>query len=137
MDMGYHGLELMSFFLGKVQQVHSFMDNIVYKYAAEDTAVAILRFDSGAIGIIDSSFSIPYRENFMEIYGTKGTLMAAKTAGPFVDPRLALIDEKGSRKIGVIRKKNQYRAEFEDFADAVINDREPQVNGEAGLENMK
>lgn len=102
-----------------------------------DTAVAILRFDAGAIGIIDSSISIPYRENFIEIHGTKGTLMSAKTAETFADPRLALINEKGSRIIRVIRKKDRYQAEFEDFADAVINDREPQVNGEAGLENLK
>lgn len=137
MDMGSHCLELMEFFLGDISHVTAVADNIAYKYKAEDTAVAIFKFKSGALGIVDSSFSIPHRRNVIEIYGLEATLLAEKTAGPFSDPKLVLIDDGGEKEIKVSSKKDQYCAEFEDLADAIITGREPDMNGPDGLRNLK
>jgi predicted dehydrogenase len=137
MDVGSHCLELIEFFLGRIKWVQGFAENVVFGYKVEDLSLAIIGLDTKAIGIIDASFAIPHRHNAIEIYGTKGTLLAQRTAGPFADPELVLIDDRGTRTIAVRTKKDQFQAEFENFADAILNDKQPEVDGRAGLRNLK
>lgn len=137
MDMGSHCLELLEFLLGPIRWVQGFMANVVFDYPVEDLAIATVGFASGAMGIIDASFAIPHRENVLEIYGTQATLSARRTAGPFADPELWLSDDRGARAVPVRSHKDQYQAEFEHFARAVIEDRPPEVDGRAGLRNLE
>jgi len=136
MDMGSHCRELLEVLLGPIRWVQGFTANVVFDYPVEDLAVATVGFASGALGILDTSFAIPYRENVLEIYGTQATLSARRTAGPFADPELWLSDGRGLRLLPVKSRKDQYRAEFERFARAVIEDRSPEVDGRAGLRNL-
>ena len=137
MDVGSHCLELIEFLLGKIKWVQGFAENIVFDYPVEDFSLAIVECDSGAVGIIDASFAVPHCENAIEIYGTKGTLLARRTAGPFTNPELVLLDDRGTTPIAIRSTKDQYRAEFEHFADAILNDRQPEIDGRAGLRNLK
>lgn len=137
MDVGSHCLELVEFFLGGIKWVQGFAENAVFDYELEDLSLAVVGFGSKAVGIIDASFAIPHTQNVIEIYGTRGTLLARRTAGPFTDPELMLIDDRGTRKIAVRSKKDQFQAQFEHFADAILNDRQPEVDGRAGLRNLK
>ena len=97
----------------------------------------IVKFASKAVGIIDASFAVPHRQNAIEIYGVKGALLAQRTAGPFADPELVLLDDRGARTIAVRSNKDQYQGEFEHFADAILNNKQPEVDGRAGLRNLK
>lgn len=137
MDTGSHCLELLQFFLGQVESVSAVMCNAAFDYRVEDTSVAALRFRNGAVGIIDTSFAVPYRENLLEVYGTEGTLLAAKTAGPFPDPVLRLLNKEGEKRIDVPMSVDQYQVQFEQFADCIINDTKPPVDGRDGLENLR
>jgi 1,5-anhydro-D-fructose reductase (1,5-anhydro-D-mannitol-forming) len=137
MDVGSHCLELLELLLGKIKWVQGFAENVVFDYPVEDFSLAIVKCDSGAVGIIDASFAVPHRENAIEVYGTKGTLLARRTAGPFTDPELVLLDDRGTTPIAVRSTKDQYRGEFEHFADAILNDRQPEIDGRAGLRNLQ
>ncbi len=137
MDVGSHCLELLQFFLGRIESVSAVMQNAAFDYPVEDISVVTLQFRNGAVGIIDSSFAIPHRENLLEVYGTEGTLLAAKTAGPFTDPVLRLLNKDGEKRIDLPEAIDQYQVQFEQFADCIINDKKPPVDGKDGLENLK
>ena len=137
MDTGSHCLELLQFFLGRVESVNAVMCNTVFDYPVEDISVVTLRFKNGAVGIIDTSFAIPYRENLLEVYGTEGTLLAVKTAGPFTDPVLRLLNKDGEKRIDLPVSIDQYQVQFEQFANCILNDKKPPVDGKDGLENLK
>ena len=137
MDVGSHCLELLEFLLGRIKWVQGFAENVVFDYPVEDFSLAIAGFDSGAVGIIDASFAVAHRENAIEIYGTKGTLLARRTAGPFTDPELLLLDDRETLPIKVRSTKDQYRGQFEHFADAILDDRQPEIDGRAGIRNLK
>jgi predicted dehydrogenase len=136
-DLGSHCLELLEFFLGEIVWVQGFTDNVAFHYGVEDLSMAIVKFRCGATGIVDASFAIPYRENVLEIYGTKGTLSAKRTAGPFADPELVLLDDNGATTVAIAETKDQYQAEFEHFARAILEGAEPAIDGKAGLRNLK
>jgi len=137
MDMGSHCLELMEFFLGPIEWVQGFAEHLAFDYPVEDTSLAIVKFARGALGIIDASFAIPQRQNVVEIYGTRATLLARRTAGPFPDPELYLLDDAGCQPIAVQDAKDQYQAEFEHLARAIGQGTEPEVDGHAGLRNLR
>jgi predicted dehydrogenase len=137
MDVGSHCLELLEYFLGPVKWVQGFAENVVFDYKVEDLCLAVVKFASKAVGIIDASFAIAHRQNPIEIYGVKGALLAQRTAGPFADPELVLLDDRGAKAVAVGANKDQYQGEFEHFADAILNDKQPEVDGRAGLRNLK
>jgi len=137
MDVGVHCLDLLRFLLGDVKEVvSSSVDNFAFSYLVEDSAAVILKFQNGSQGIIDVAWCIPHRENLLEIYGTKGSIIAERTIGPFTNPEMKLITEKGEEKLD-IPYVNTYQAEFEHFAQCIRDDREPLATGEDGLANIR
>ncbi len=136
MDLGSHCIDLLCFLLGDVKEVVTIVDTIAFNYPVEDAATLLLKFKNKAQAIVDNSFAIPNRENLLEIYGTKGTILASKTIGPFTDPQMKLITERGEEKFN-IPFINLYQAEFEHFAKCIKENREPSITAADGLKNME
>ena len=76
-----------------------------------DTALALLRFDSGALGTWTSSFSTHYAGPMLRVFGERGT------ADLHYD-RLVLFDRQ-QREKRFEPRKSSFVAEFEHFADVV------------------
>jgi len=86
LDMGTHCLDLLECILGSpIVEVAGFTDRLVHQYATriEDTSTVLVRFRNGAHGIIDNYFNIPdaAAQNALELFGTKGSIIARGTIG--------------------------------------------------------
>jgi len=57
--MGNHCIDLLEMLFGRTVEVSCFTGNLVQAYESEDTAVATLKFESGAIGVVDNMFNVP------------------------------------------------------------------------------
>jgi len=136
MDLGAHCLDLLRFFLGESTRVMAMVDTVAFDYPVEDTATVILKFENRAQGIIDACFNIPHRENLLEVYGTKGTILASRTIGPFEDPKTKLITDEGVKELD-IPYINKYEAEIEHFSECIEKDLEPSITGMDGLKNTQ
>jgi predicted dehydrogenase len=150
-DMGGHCIDLLEMLLGPVATVSCFVRNTVHAYPAEDSAVALLQFTSGALGTVDTFFCIPDESslNVLEIYGSSGSIIASRTIGQGDAGRM-LLRCQGSAEYDAAQNRaaggevqvapdavNTYRAEIEDFGDAILNGREPATGGGAGLRSQK
>lgn len=150
-DMGSHCIDLLEFILAsRVVEVSCMTGNIVHDYPVEDSALISLRFSNGALGIVDAFFSIPDNssKNVLEIYGSGGSILASGTIGqlPTGEAMAYLEEAKGYQALqergegkGMpieVEPVNTYKAEIEEFADAIIQDRKPMVSGEDGLWNL-
>ncbi len=85
-DMGTHCLDLLEWILDSpVVEVTGFQDLLVQQYRTrvEDTSTIVVRFRNGAHGIIDNYFNIPdaAAQNALELFGTKGSIIARGTIG--------------------------------------------------------
>ena len=83
-DMGSHCLDLLEWiFDSRISEVFAFHDRLVHPYDVEDTSTTILRFENGAHGIVDNYFNVPdaAAKNFLEVYGTGGSILASGTIG--------------------------------------------------------
>ena len=75
MNQGIHGIDLLQWFMGPVASITAYADCLVHeRIEVEDTAVAILRYKNGAMGVIECTTSVnPAQPRRIEIHGDKGT----------------------------------------------------------------
>jgi len=75
MNQGLHSVDLLRWLLGEVAEVSAATGTLVADMAAEDTAVAALRFTSGALGaIVTSTATKPGLPAELNVYGTGGAV---------------------------------------------------------------
>ncbi|MFW6161223.1 MAG: Gfo/Idh/MocA family protein, partial [Planctomycetota bacterium] len=150
-DLGNHCFDLLEMFLGKTVAVHAFTGHLVHDYASEDTALVTFRFDSGALGVVDSLFNVPDEssKNVLELYGSAGSIRCEGTIGqaPGGTVRLVAVEGGGydaqqqrqasTEQEVAFEEINTYRAEIEDFTDAIDAGRPPACPLADGLWNMQ
>jgi 1,5-anhydro-D-fructose reductase (1,5-anhydro-D-mannitol-forming) len=73
-DLGCHTVDLMRYLLGEPESVSAVAQNLTGAYDIDDQCVALVRFKSGALGILDVSWVHRAGPNTTEIYGTEGFL---------------------------------------------------------------
>jgi predicted dehydrogenase len=151
-DMGGHCIDLMEMFFGRITRVSCFINNSVHDYKSEDSAAAMLFFENGALGTVDTFFCIPDNssKNVLELYGSKGSILAEGTIGQgpagktvaFLEQNGKDYDAKQTRTAAegmAIEPEpvNTYQAEIEEFSQAIIDDRQPIISGDLGLRSQK
>jgi predicted dehydrogenase len=73
MNQGVHTIDLLQWLAGPVESVCGFHCAFAHKIEAEDQTVAILRFQSGALGTLTTTTACnPGKEQRIFIYGSKG-----------------------------------------------------------------
>lgn len=150
-DMGSHCIDLLEMFFGKVKSVSCFINNNVHPYKSEDSALVSLCFENGALGSVDTYFCIPDNssKNVLELYGSKGSLLASGTIGQGSSGKMTayLEDHTGGYNAQQSRDAgngedinpepvNTYLAEIEEFSNAILENREPANNAMLGLRSQ-
>ncbi|MFX1394609.1 MAG: inositol 2-dehydrogenase [Promethearchaeota archaeon] len=103
-----------------------------------DTAVAILKFNNGAFGIIDNTRQAVYGyDQRVEIFGSNGCVIADNEATNTV--RIYTVECTNIDKIPYFfmeRYMESYATELNFFFDCLRNNKEPSPSGEDGLQNV-
>lgn len=151
-DMGGHCIDLLEMFFGLISKVSCFTNSIVHDYESEDGATALLYFENGALGTVDTFFCIPdaSSKNVLELYGSQGSILAKGTIGQgpagdmvaHLEGRGKGYDARQARGDGrgvIIAPKpvNTYRAEIEEFSQAILDERATVIGAELGLRSQK
>lgn len=80
-NQGFHGVDLFLYIAGDAKVKSSIAKASFHNIEAEDTAVAMLEFDSGAVGVIEASTcAFPGFGRRMEIIGSKGHLILTEAS---------------------------------------------------------
>jgi len=76
MNQGIHGIDLLQYIMGPVKSVFAHARTLARKIEVEDTAIAVLEFANGALGVIEGTTSIyPGLPRRLEVNGDKGTIV--------------------------------------------------------------
>ncbi len=151
-DMGGHCIDLLEMFFGNVVKVACLTNNTIHSYKSEDSAVATLSFENGALATVDTFFCIPDAgsRNVLELYGSKGAVLAQGTIGQGAAGQMTAWLEGDSNAYDAQQSRaqsqgltiapepvNTYQAEIEEFSQAIIEDRESLIGGELGLRSQR
>lgn len=125
-----HELDYLLWLLGPVESVSAETARVSnLEIDTEDTAVAVLRFASGAVGSLDLNFVEQSYRRGCVIAGDRATARWDWTAGSIV-----VADAKGTRQIEVgADVADTYRAELEDFLACVRDRRSPRAPASEGV----
>ena len=75
MNQGVHYVDLLQWYMGEVESVYAICDTLSHDIEVEDVAAAVLRFRSGAIGVIEGSTSAtPGLDWRIELHGDQGSV---------------------------------------------------------------
>jgi predicted dehydrogenase len=139
-------------FFGPVASVSCCIGNIVHNYRSEDGAVATLLFRNGAIATVDTFFCIPDEssKNFLELYGSEGGILANGTIGQGSGGQMVFYPQARGKGYDAQQERdanqgieicpppvNTYRAEIEEFSQAILDGRPSVLGGDAGLRSQK
>jgi predicted dehydrogenase len=151
-DMGGHLIDLLEMLLGPASRVSCFVRNSVHAYRSEDSAVALLEFETGALGTVDTFFCITDEgsRNALELHGSMGSILATGTIGQGAQGKMTAVlrESAGGYEAGQARDAaggveiapapvNLYRAEIESFSRAVLTGGAPEVGAEAGIRSQR
>lgn len=82
LDNGCHLADLANFFGGQVEEVFARIATLRYAVEVEDTAHISLRYDGGALGVIETAWTATGWEEGFWIYGSDGALESTNRYGP-------------------------------------------------------
>jgi UDP-N-acetyl-2-amino-2-deoxyglucuronate dehydrogenase len=157
-----HQLDLLHWFMGEIDEVYGIWRNLNHPYIeVEDTAVAIVKFKSGAIGnILVSNSQKPGIYGKVHVHGENGASVGVQTDGgamfiagmtPVTEPPVNDLwtipgeedkldewikeDTETYKKCDPTVRYMQYQ--IEDFINAIKTNTEPSVTGEAGRRTVE
>lgn len=143
MNQCIHNIDLLRWMLGdEIEEVVGMTDRLHHDYIeAEDLGIALIRFKSGAYGIVEGTTNI-YPKNLEEtlyLFGEKGTVKAGGQSVNVIEEwRFSdMLDDPEEVKARFHENPpNVYgyghRPLYADVIDAIKNDRKPYVDAEAG-----
>jgi len=94
----------------------------------EDTAAALFQFESAACGTLTVTHAVQKPQDTLDVFGSEGSIHV-----PVLNEgNMRVLTDKDERFESHPPAANLHAPLIEDFAAAVLTDRKPQVNGEAG-----
>jgi predicted dehydrogenase len=139
MNQAIHSVDLMLWFAGPAKSVFSKCATQTHTMEAEDLALAIVTFKSGAFGTIMASTSIqPGFSPCLNLYGEKGTIklegasIAHWTVPNVPKPEFAPKQASAGVADPKLSSHAHHRRQIEDVLAAIEGKRVPLVSGEDG-----
>lgn len=145
LDMATHDIDVMRHLLdSEVDRVYAEIERKAHQ-SCEDLLSGLLRFSSGVIGVLDVNWLTPTKVRQLAVIGEGGMyLVDYLTQDVYWYKNSSVASTWGALDVfrGVLegdmvkihfQKKEPLRVELESFVAAVLEDREPPVNGQDGL----
>ena len=140
MTQAIHHIDLLQWVVGPVRSVVGRVATKRHAIEVEDTATALVRFEGGAMGVIESTTSIkPALKSQIEIHGSKGSIVANAQYDQIlfwnVDGYHPGVEVERKIDLGDIDDPWAYpqvrhRVQLQDMVDAIREGRDPVLTGE-------
>ena len=140
-DMGIHKVDLIQYLLGqKVIETTAKVVTLNKRDAegklisVDDNALCILKMSGGALGTMAASWTVYGHEcQSTVLYGTRGLMMI------YSEPSAPIIvsDLEGNRTSFAFDTTSEKSGVIDEFVDALVHDRDPEVSGKEALTTMR
>ena len=110
LDLGVHVADLAIWFMGDVDSVSGQVGTLTKQIEVDDTGAMLLHFKSGAIGVVEASWSSRPPLSAIEIYGSEGRVMAGYPRND-----VSILKADGTPAPGFSREEVMSRIDPRDF----------------------
>jgi len=143
MNQGVHGIDLLLWIMGNVARVSSYCRRLARNIDVEDTSVANLEFENGALGTLVTTTSVMPGENVrIEIHGDKGSikLQGEDIVQWAIEGEEEITGEsadEGTASDPTAVAASGHIEHVRDLCEAIINDREPTIPGHEARKSVE
>lgn len=145
MNQGVHTVDLLLWLLGDVNRVYARALTALHDIESEDTLVATLEFESGAVGTLEAATSVyPGYDRRIEITGSEGTvifehdrIIAADLKTPLPGGINASQDSNRSASSPIVSDVSGHKRIIEDFMNAISTNGTPRCDGPEGRRSVQ
>jgi predicted dehydrogenase len=137
-QLGVHHADTLRYLLGPVARTTGKLSHLVSPVDIDDVGVATLEFESGALGVISSSYVSP-KTYSLRLFGTEGVLdyRTDITVWPAADK----LDELTTLTVGgdevAFDVVDPLRAELEEFARCSAGEATPETGADEGIAALR
>ncbi|SFM05118.1 Gfo/Idh/MocA family protein [Pelosinus propionicus] len=144
MNQSIHNIDLLQWMMGPVDSLFAYTATNMRKIEGEDVGAVVLKFKSGALGIIEAATTI-YPENLEEtlnIFGSAGTVCI----GGIAVNKIEAWRFDGENEAAALSEQDKeppnvygfgHADIIKDFMAAITHDREPAISGEEGRKALE
>ena len=145
LDLATHDIDVMRYLLqADVERVYAEIGRVA-PGSGDDLLSGLLRFRGGVIGVLDVDWVTPTKVRHLMVTGEKGMYLVdyltqdvhwyknSSVTGTWEVLGVLRSVKEGDMVRLHIQKQEPLRAELESFVECVLEDKEPQVNGQDGL----
>jgi len=138
MDVGVHVVDLLRWLVGReVAEVSGAIDTRGFPFPIDWNSAAVLRFAGGALATVLASFDNRFRENYLQISGTRGSLKAEGTLWRESAGSVRAVTEHGVFSFQAPPGfRSPYTLQVEHFADCIAGGRDPLIDGREGVRDL-
>jgi len=152
MNQGIHAVDLLQWMMGDVVEVSAYTGTLAHeRIEVEDTAVATLKFASGALGVIEGTTSVyPGYPMRIELHGTEGSVVVTgdyisewslrnTTDEEFEEVRRFYAPEvrQSTASDPAQTDCTWHRLQILDVVNSILNGTEPMVPGTEGRKSVE
>ena len=135
-NLGVHAYDLLRFLLGAEVVEATAVVDVEPGFEVDTLALSLLRFDDGALAYVNANQSLPNPQQDLTVYGTEGTVFGRDVTRPNLTGGISVVGRDG-RSERTVSSAGAFLATIGDFADAVIDGREPSPSGLDGLRSVE
>ena len=144
-NQGVHTVDLLLWLIGPVASVQARTATALHAIEVEDTAIALLEFANGALGLLQATTAaFPGYPRRVEITGTEGTVLLEQDRIVTVNLKTARADviasgasqDTESTSSPVVTDFSGHQAIFEDFIRAIQENGTPLCDGHEGRRSV-
>ena len=146
MNQSIHNIDLLQWMFGPVESVFGYTSTYLRKIEMEDVGVAVLKFQSGAVGIIEAASTI-YPQNIEEtlnVFGETGSVIVGGIAVNRIETWEFPDSMAEQRKIFAAQESDPpnvygfgHREIIQDMLEAIRQNRTPAIPGEEGRKALE
>ncbi len=151
MTQSIHIIDLLQHLVGPVASVFGRTATRRHAIEVEDAAAALLRFENGAMGVVESTTAVrPALRSRLEIHGERGTVVANAQYDQFLVWEVDGVPGPPGSKKDLPESsewldtddpwaypQTRHRFQLQDMADAVREGRDPVLTGEEALRSLR
>jgi len=129
-DFGCHRIEVLLNVFGAVREVKATLANTYFHREVEDLATAIFQFESGTCATLTVAHSAREPQDTLDMFCSQGSIHI-----PVLNQgTMRVLSAAGERTEKHPNHPNIHQPLIEDFANAILQNRDPKVSGEIGRE---
>ncbi len=142
-NQGIHTIDLLQWLMGDVETIYGKVGTFTHEnLEGEDNAVAVIKYKSGAIGVIEGSTSVqPAQSRRIELHGKNGSVTIDNNDVKISIGEEQQIEDKKVKTTGASSPLDGFSIEphkkqFESIVNAINANAAPSVSGEDSLKSL-